>query len=76
MPFEKLMEYVAALPPAGSPLTLGELSARWGEPPERIADAVEALKVVSLLGVMDTFTEPGREHTYVTIRSSGRGSRD
>lgn len=41
MPFEKLMEHVAAIDPQD-----GVLSRRWGEPPERIMDAVSAVRVM------------------------------
>jgi len=46
MPFEKLMEHVSALGDADRALTMGDLSARWGEPPERIMDAVDAVRVL------------------------------
>ena len=55
MPFEKLMEHVATLSDADAALTLGELSARWGEPAARIGDAIDAVRVM------------GGERTYVTI---------
>lgn len=45
MPFEKLMEHVAALGEADGALTMGDLSARFGEPAERIMDAVDAVRV-------------------------------
>jgi hypothetical protein len=46
MPFEKLMEHVAVLGEEDGALTMGELSARWGEPAERIMDAVDAVRVL------------------------------
>lgn len=67
MPFERLMERVAGLAPAGCELTLGELSDRWGEEPGRIADAVEALKLITLLGAAAAFEAPGRARTYISI---------
>ena len=45
MPFEKLMELVAELG-RGDEVTLGELSRRWGEPVQRVADAIDAVKVL------------------------------
>lgn len=71
MPFERLMEQVANLDPENSELTLGELSARWGEPAERIMDALDAVKVLYLLGDAEAFLAPGREKTYITIHMSG-----
>lgn len=46
MPFERLMEEVAALPEEDWGKPMGELAGRWGEPAERIADAINALKVL------------------------------
>jgi len=46
MPFEKLMEHVAAIAPQDRNVTVGELSRRWGEPAERIMDAVSAVRVM------------------------------
>lgn len=46
MPFEKLMELVAGLAREDG-VTFGELSRRWGEPAERIMDAVDAVRVLS-----------------------------
>jgi len=46
MPFEKLMERVSALGDEDRVLTMGDLAARWGEPPERIMDAVDAVRVL------------------------------
>jgi hypothetical protein len=59
MPFEKLMEHVAALGDEDAALTLGELSKRWGEPAARIGDAINAVQVAS------------GERTYITV---GEGS--
>ena len=48
MPFEKLMELVGELKDLEEPmaLTFGDLHTRWGEPPERIMDAVTAVRVM------------------------------
>lgn len=46
MPFARLMELVRTELDAGSTATLGELSQYWDEPTSRIADAVDANKVV------------------------------
>lgn len=54
MPFERLMEYVAGLNEADWELSLGELGQRVGEPPERLADAVTAVRVMK------------GERTYIT----------
>jgi hypothetical protein len=57
MPFEKLMEHVAAVAPQDkNGVTLGQLSERWGEPPERIADAIVAVRVMR------------GERTYIEVR--------
>jgi hypothetical protein len=45
-PFAKLMELVSSLSGEDEDLTLGELSARWHEDSHRIADAIDAMKVV------------------------------
>jgi hypothetical protein len=45
MPFGKLMELVDALGPDAE-VTLGELAERWGEPVQRIGDAIDAVKVL------------------------------
>lgn len=55
MPFEKLMELVAAVEPAERALPLGVFAERWGEPSERIADAIDAVRVLR------------GEHTYITV---------
>ena len=55
MPFARLMEQVAALSGEDWKLSLGALSERWGEPAARIADAIDALKVLN--------GEPG----YITV---------
>ena len=47
MPFGRLMELVAALSKQDERLTLGELSARWGEPSSRIGDAIDAVRVMN-----------------------------
>ena len=49
------MEYVAALSDEDAALTLGELAGRWGEPVQRIADAIDAVRVM------------GGERTYITL---------
>lgn len=45
-PFGKLMELVSSLTDEDKALTLGELGRRWDEEPRRIADAIDAMKVV------------------------------
>jgi len=55
MPFEKLMEHVAALDAEDWQLPMGELAARWGEPVGRIGDAIDALRVLR------------GERTYISI---------
>jgi hypothetical protein len=45
MPFGKLMELVAELG-RDDEVTLGELSRRWGEPAQRVGDAIDAVKVL------------------------------
>jgi hypothetical protein len=45
MPFGRLMELVAELG-RDDEVTLGELSRRWGEPAQRIGDAIDAVKVL------------------------------
>lgn len=47
MPFERLMEYAAGLGEDDWALSLGELASRVGEPPERLADAVMAVRVMA-----------------------------
>ena len=62
MPFERLMEYAAGLGEDDWELSLGELAARVGEPAERLADAVDAVRVMA------------GERTYVSpvdIRAAG-----
>jgi hypothetical protein len=46
MPFEQLMEHVTALSGEDWNLPMGELAKRWGEPVERVADAINAVKVL------------------------------
>jgi hypothetical protein len=48
MPFERLMEAVTDAQAAGinPDTTMGQLSERWGEPPERIMDAIDAVRVM------------------------------
>lgn len=55
MPFEVLMEHVAALTDEDAALPMGQLAERWGEPVQRIADAVTAVRVLA------------GERTYVTV---------
>jgi len=62
MPFEKLMEHVAALDAEDWQLPMGELAARWGEPVPRIMDAVTAMRVLR------------GERTYISVAQLG--SRD
>jgi hypothetical protein len=45
MPFEKLMEHVGNLSEQDKQLPMGELAERWGEPSERIMDAITAVRV-------------------------------
>ena len=47
MPFERLMELVAALSPEDRKLPIGVLAERWGEAPERIMDAINAVRVLN-----------------------------
>jgi hypothetical protein len=47
MPFEKLMEHVAALTDEDAELPMGQLAERWGEPTERIRDAIDAVRVLN-----------------------------
>jgi hypothetical protein len=46
MPFEKLMEHVAAVGAEEKDLPLGVFAERWGEPAERIMDAIDATRVM------------------------------
>lgn len=55
MPFERLMEYAAGLSEEDQAKTMGELAGRVGEPAERLADAVTALRVLA------------GERTYVSV---------
>jgi len=59
MPFEKLMEHVAALGEDDN-ITLGDLSERWGEPAGRIGDAIDAVRVLSGERTYITFDVPAR----------------
>ena len=72
MPFERLMELVAALDREDD-VTFGELSRRWGEDARRIADAVDAVKVLrgetSYIEVRQA-GGPGSARQAVTSRSS------
>lgn len=43
MPFGRLMELVAEVD--DPEVTLGELARRWGQPVERVMDAIDAVKV-------------------------------
>ena len=54
MPFEVLMVYASSLSAEDADLPMGELARRWGEPAERIADAITAVQVLR------------GERTYVT----------
>jgi hypothetical protein len=45
MAFEKLMELAAAVGPEEKGLPLGVFAERWGEPAERIIDAITAVRV-------------------------------
>lgn len=46
MPFESLMEYAASFSAEEAEMSLGELARRVGEAPERLADAITAVRVV------------------------------
>lgn len=46
MPFQKLMELVDTLSDEDQRRPLGELAGRWGEPAERIMDAIDAVRVL------------------------------
>lgn len=56
MPFERLMELVAALDGEDRQRPMGELAERWGEPAARIMDAADALRVMR------------GERTYLPVR--------
>jgi len=58
MPFEKLMEYVAVLGDEDAALPMGKLAERWGEPVQRIADAVDAVRVMNGERTYISLTEP------------------
>jgi hypothetical protein len=58
MPFEKLMEHVAAVGPEEKSLPLGVFAERWGEPAERIMDAIDAVRVLR------------GERTYISLRGN------
>jgi hypothetical protein len=45
MPFQKLMEHVTALSDEDAELPMGKLAERWGEPVQRVADAISAVQV-------------------------------
>ena len=60
MPFEQLVEQVTALPEEDWNLPLGDLAARWGEPTLRIADAIDAMRLMN------------GERTYIPCRA-GQG---
>lgn len=47
MPFEKLMEHVAAIGPGEREFPLGVFAERWGESAERIMDAINAVRVLN-----------------------------
>jgi hypothetical protein len=46
MPFERLMEYAAGVPPEDRELPMGRLAARVGESADRLADALTAVRVM------------------------------
>jgi hypothetical protein len=46
MPFERLMEYAAAVPEEDRGFPMGVLAARVGESAERLADALTAVRVM------------------------------
>ncbi len=64
MPFERLMEQVAALGGEDGALTLGALSERWGEPAGRIGDAIDAVRVMR------------GERTYLSVRPEPEPERE
>lgn len=57
MPFERLMEEVAALSDEDQQKPMGELAGRWGEPVQRVADAITAVRVLN------------GERTYITLHA-------
>lgn len=59
MPFERLMEEVAAIPQAEWDQPLGVFARRWGEPAERIIDAIDAVRVMR------------GERTYISLADPG-----
>ena len=60
MPFERLMENVAALSEEDRQLPMGILAQRWGETAARISDAVTALRVLN------------GERTYIPVTANER----
>jgi hypothetical protein len=60
MPFERLMQEVATLSEEDWDKPMGELAKRWGEPVGRIADAIDAVKVLR------------GERTYILIAGEGQ----
>jgi len=66
MPFEKLMEHVAALSAEDRQLPMGVLAARWGEPADRIMDAVTAVRVLrgerTYISIAPEAPTPARPH--------------
>jgi hypothetical protein len=57
MPFERLMEEVAAIDPGERDQPLRVFAERWGEPAERIIDAINAVRVMR------------GERTYISLDS-------
>ncbi len=55
MPFEKLMEYVQSLSPQDKDKPMGELAQAVGEDAARLADAVNAVRVLK------------GERTYISV---------
>ena len=55
MPFERLMELVSAISDEDKGRPMRVLSERWGEPASRIADAIDAVRVMR------------GERTYITM---------
>jgi hypothetical protein len=47
MPFELLMQHVISMSDEEMQLPLGALSIEWGEPSERIMDAIDAIRVMA-----------------------------
>lgn len=68
MPFEVLMVYASSLSAEDEDLPMGELAKRWGEPVERIADAITAVQVLrgqrTYVTCTDTTAPDGPERSW------------